>query len=572
MAGETGDRGGQGELLAPELGSTDQPLAARAFVAVRMRERSWVADIPIGEWNLIGRTGDAIVAIAPSEIAGAEASGSERPGSERPGPGVQGSGVQGVITWDGAVLVLRESARTPEIFLSGKRMEGGTVRLEPGDELTIGPAHLVVGISSPTLPSMRRALTHAEFRERLAEEMARAARGGRPTSLVMAMSKSGEGGQLLAAALEHFRAGDVVGTYAHDEIELLLPDTAGDRALAVIERVLTRSKVEGVTVSCAVAPDDADHPERLMRAVRIALRSKLEERGRLIVSRSADDQPVLEDPSSRGAAEKLAARARSSSAMLLVGEPSAGKVAFARHVHREAGGGPLVVIACARLGDPAALERTLDEAALARGGTLVLDEIGELSPPAQDSWLKVIRALLGEARVIVTTHRDLRALADRGAFSAELAGVLFEGEPIAIPPLRHRPEDIVPLATRFAEEAGSRVPVRLSAGALARLRSYPWPGNVLELRNAMERAVRLAGGGEILADHLPGDSLATQATDGRLREHVDSVERDAIVRALAESNHNQTHAARRLGLSRRALIYKMEKYGLKAPPGAARRR
>ncbi len=119
-------------------------------------------------------------------------------------------------------------------------------------------------------------------------------------------------------------------------------------------------------------------------------------------------------------------------------------------------------------------------------------------------------------------------------------------------------------------DAGAPAPVRMAPGALARLRSHPWPGNVLELRNAMERAVRLAGEGEILAEHLPSDALPA-AGDGRLREHVDSVERDAIVKALADANHNQTHAAKRLGISRRALIYKMEKYGLKAPPGQARR-
>ena len=84
------------------------------------------------------------------------------------------------------------------------------------------------------------------------------------------------------------------------------------------------------------------------------------------------------------------------------------------------------------------------------------------------------------------------------------------------------------------------------------------------------RALKLAGGGEILAEHLPSDNLPVATGEGRLREHVDSVERDAIVKALAEANHNQTHAARRLGLSRRALIYKMEKYGLKPPPGSIR--
>jgi transcriptional regulator of acetoin/glycerol metabolism len=80
----------------------------------------------------------------------------------------------------------------------------------------------------------------------------------------------------------------------------------------------------------------------------------------------------------------------------------------------------------------------------------------------------------------------------------------------------------------------------------------------------MERAVALADGGEILAEHLPGD--LADAGEGKLRDHVGSVERDAIIKALADNNYNQTHAARILGISRRALIYKMEKYGLKPPP------
>ena len=107
--------------------------------------------------------------------------------------------------------------------------------------------------------------------------------------------------------------------------------------------------------------------------------------------------------------------------------------------------------------------------------------------------------------------------------------------------------------------------------ALARLRSYPWPGNVLELRNAVERAARLAAGGEVLSEHLPSADLQAGRGRGRLRQRVDSIERDAIMKALADNNHNQTHAARRLGISRRALIYKMEKYGLKPPPGKGRR-
>jgi DNA-binding NtrC family response regulator len=409
----------------------------------------------------------------------------------------------------------------------------------------------------------------------------------------MISSKTGEGGDLLAGALEHFRAGDVVATYAPDEVELLLPDTPGERASAVVDRVMRMAGIEGTIVGLAVAPDEADHPERLMRAARNALRTKLLESGRPsrlpsdpgrpspspIPRRGApppllasDEEPVLEDAATRAAAEDLDARAAEPAPITIIGEPSSGKIAFAKRMHKRAGGGPLVVIACGKLAESAQLERALDQAADARGGTLVLDEISELTADGQARWLAALRALIGRTRLVVTTHRDLFALADRGAFSNELAELLFESPPVVVPPLRHRPDDIVPLATRFAEDSGARTPAQFSPGALARLRSYPWPGNVLELRNALERAVRLAGGGEILAEHLPGDTLASPAGDGRLREHVDSVERDAIVKALAETSHNQTHAAKRLGLSRRALIYKMEKYGLKAPPTGGKRR
>ena len=94
-------------------------------------------------------------------------------------------------------------------------------------------------------------------------------------------------------------------------------------------------------------------------------------------------------------------------------------------------------------------------------------------------------------RLVATTHLDLRALAERGAFSEALLDALT-GTEVLVPALRERAEDIVPLAEIFAAEAGAEPPVRFSPGALARLRSHSWPGNVLELRNAMERAVRLS--------------------------------------------------------------------------------
>ncbi|MCZ7680490.1 MAG: sigma 54-interacting transcriptional regulator [Sandaracinaceae bacterium] len=240
--------------------------------------------------------------------------------------------------------------------------------------------------------------------------------------------------------------------------------------------------------------------------------------------------------------ERLRALADADEPVLLTGEASSGKGVFARILHDEGRrkDAPFVVLRCATLIDQeritAALgprgglgEDTRCEALAARGGTLVLDEICELLPDPQERLLDALDALEGPRGWWPRPTSICARLAERGAFSEALLEALAGAE-VPIPALRERPEDIVPLAEVFAEASAGK-PVKLSPGALARLRSYPWPGNVLELRNAMERAVRLATGGEIMAEHLPSDSLPVASGEGRLREHVDSIERDAIIKA-----------------------------------------
>jgi two-component system, NtrC family, response regulator AtoC len=538
---------------------------SQAFVAARQGDRSWVVDLPRGEADFVGPGQDAVVQVEGMARA------------------------QGRVRWDGEIVSLERTAKTPPIFLNGKRMQGRTI-LRPGDELSIGDARMVVGLASQPQSSGRRAFTHAEFRERLAEELARAGRRGRPTTLVMVQARPGDGGKVLEAALGSFRAGDVVATYAHDELELLFPDTSFEQASAVVTRVLEGTGLAGLNAGVAVAPHDADTPERLMRCARLALRASLTRPGDLAVGPPADDDPgvgaasVAKDAASLAVVARLEELADGSEPVLLTGEASSGKGVFARVLHDRSAraSAPFVVVRCASLVDEARITEALgprggleegQTCALldARGGTLLLDEVCELLPDPQERLLDALDALDGDARLVASTHLDLRALAERGAFSEALLELL-DGTRVEVPALRERPEDIVPLAEVFARElmeAGASP--SFSPGALARLRSHPWPGNVLELRNAMERAVRLAGGGEILAEHLPSEGLPGTGGEGRLREHVDSIERDTIVKALADSNHNQTHAARRLGISRRALIYKMEKYGLKPPPGSSRR-
>lgn len=516
----------------------------RAFVVARSGGRTWVHELPAdGSAQTVGGAEEATVC-----VEGAEAEAL-------------------VLRWDGARLRLQ--TRDGECFLQGKRFEGET-ELKPGDELAVGRGQLVVGISMPLSAGGRRALTHHEFRERLYEEMSRAARGGRPTALLMVATRPGEGGRVASVALETLRAGDVVATYAVDELEMLLPDTDFETARMVVERMLGNLEGEAF-VGLAVAPGHGDSPERLLRAARAAVDAAREAGGGVRPPPAPGPKGAVDltvhDPATLEVVTQLEDAATDDAPVLLIGEKSAGKSVFARFLHERAGGAgrPFVTIHCASLEEPPS--RAALDAAL--GGTLLLDEVGDLEPAHQRAllaWLESEPA----ARVVATTHRALAGLVERGAFDADLYE-FFSAHVVEIPALRNRPEDIIPLAERFVGGAGDSV--RMSPGALARLRSYPWPGNVLELRNAMERAARLARDGEILAEHLPSEPmpLATAANEGRLREHVDGVERDAIIKALADCNHNQTHAAKRLGISRRALIYKMEKYGLKRPPRGGRR-
>lgn len=537
------------------VGSSDQGAdETRAFVAVRLAGNSWVVDLPRGESTLGSGSGTGV-----------------RLETEGIPPKV------GVFQWDGDRLVLKPESSDPPLFLNGKKFDHA-VELKAGDELSVGGAQLVVGTTMPVTAGGRRALTHHEFRERLYEEMARASRVGRPTSLVMVQARLGEGNRITQTALATFRAGDVMGTYAHDELEMLLPDTAGDVAEQVIDRLLKSSGTVGAVAGLAVAPEHGDNPERLIRSSRRALERARESSAGIETPpprTPSSARPEVHDPSSQELMTELEKLAATDGPVMIVGELSSGKALFARVLH--AGGprsdAPFVVVPCASLTDDeldSLFNGSGSPAARAKGGTLLLDEVGDLSEDAQKALADMLERDGEDVQVVATTHRTLAGLVERGAFDQKLYDKLA-GEVVEVPPLRNRPEDIIPLAERFAEEAGAESPVKMSPGALARLRSYPWPGNVLELRNAIERAVHLAGSGEILAEHLPSDVLPIGSGEGRLREHVDSVERDAIVKALADSNHNQTHAAKRLGISRRALIYKMEKYGLKPPPGTARK-
>jgi DNA-binding NtrC family response regulator len=210
----------------------------------------------------------------------------------------------------------------------------------------------------------------------------------------------------------------------------------------------------------------------------------------------------------------------------------------------------------------------------ANGGTLFLDEIGDMPLEAQVRLLRTLeervveplgsdRAVEVDIRVVAATHRDLRQLVTEGRFREDLFYRL-DVLSVQIPPLRERPGDVLLLARRFLDHYGGKRRLEFSPSAESMLSRWSWPGNVRELRNAMERAVLLSRGELLLPDHLParvlepGKSAAVvEPTD---LERLEEIERQAIFQTLRQHNANRTETARALGISRRTLIYKLQRF------------
>jgi DNA-binding NtrC family response regulator len=217
----------------------------------------------------------------------------------------------------------------------------------------------------------------------------------------------------------------------------------------------------------------------------------------------------------------------------------------------------------------------------ADGGTLLLDEIGELAPPLQGKLLRVLqegevrpvgeeRVRTVDVRVIAATHRDLAAEVRAGRFREDLYYRLHVVH-LRVPPLRERPEDVPVLARHFLSRFAVRFGLdglAITDGVLARLAAHPWPGNVRELENALERLVALSPPEGLDLALLGSEGVGGQDSAALpLREQVEAYERGLVVAALRGAHGNRSEAARRLGISRVTLHDKLKKWGLGGAEG-----
>jgi DNA-binding NtrC family response regulator len=299
-----------------------------------------------------------------------------------------------------------------------------------------------------------------------------------------------------------------------------------------------------------------------------------------IVARSPLMQSVLRDAS---------LVAPSESRVLITGESGVGKEVIADVIHAWSprSAGPLVKVNCAAIPETlleselfghergaftGASAQRIGRFEIATGGTIFLDEIGEMTPQLQAKLLRVTEdgrfqrigsntIIQTNARILAASNRNLEEEVKTGRFREDLFYRLNVIE-LNIPPLRERREDILPLASQFVTEL-TKGRARFSADVAECLERYDWPGNVREVRNAMERASLLSHGDLILPEHLPTRVRTAAEQPARPApadsERLEAVELQAISQALRKHDFNRTETARSLGISRRSLIYKLQR-------------
>ena len=273
--------------------------------------------------------------------------------------------------------------------------------------------------------------------------------------------------------------------------------------------------------------------------------------------------------------------------ILIVGETGTGKELVARAIHERSPRErkPFIALNCGAISPQlieselfghergaftGALSRHLGAFEQARGGTIFLDEVGELPLELQPKLLRVLEErrfrrvggteeVLTDVRLIAATHRNLEALSREGKFREDLYFRLFS-VPIQLPPLRERSDDIPLLIDYFMESLPSGdVRKTMNAEAMGRLIDYPWRGNVRELKNVMTRSLLFSHGEEL----GPREILFLSDTTPSIRPSLESIEKEAILSALRENNWNKKDTSEALGIAKSTLFNKIKEYGIK---------
>ena len=487
---------------------------------------------------------------------------------------------------------------------------GASAEVGLGEPIDVGSVMLVVQQrSAPT--RQRHIWAHGYFEARLDEECARANRSGGSFAVIRIHCRVRDASRTVEDCLcNELRAMDVIGYYGPSEHEALIVDITPEQVPSITAKLATALEAAGAPSSIGIAlyPQDARNPYELMsRASAVALGQRPNTASTPLVIPNAAIQNL----------DRIVHRiAGGTISVLVTGETGVGKEVLAERIHKlsRRADKPFLRLNCAALSESlleselfghekgaftGAVQTKAGLLETADGGTVFLDEIGELPMTIQVKLLRVLeeRQVLRvgalkprfiDVRFLAATNRDLEVEIGRGTFRQDLYFRL-NGITLVIPPLRERTSEIPDLASAFLAQAAERnrlpKPAGVTPQALAMLCEYGWPGNIRELRNVMERALLLCGGGVVDVDHLPIEKMRASSRRSSPptapppvaaapepepapvpeSEPGPASERDRIIEALVKAGGNQKDAAALLGVSRRTLINRLIQFQIPRP-------
>jgi DNA-binding NtrC family response regulator len=488
----------------------------------------------------------------------------------------------------------------------GRRLERGIpTAITVGEAIQIGEASILIHSSGAVeaKPLLEPVPEHADSLDLLRGECTRSARTCSPFALVQLEIADGRPRDAFALLLAVLRESDIVRNEGSGALQVILVDTRGDAIEVGVARMVNRLREHGIGARLGIAryPEDGVVAEQLLAHAYEQL------------AREPGAPPTAMD----AVRQTIHQVATGDLSVLLTGETGVGKELCAEMIHRLSprAARPFVKLNCSALveslieselfghergaftGATSAHEGILETG---NGGTVFLDEIGELPLGVQSKLLRVLEEQLVrrvgastarrvDVRFIWATNRDLAAEVDAGRFRRDLY-YRINGVTLAIPPLRERKSEIVPLARAFARRARPGATLAFGKEVIAELEYHSWPGNIRELRNSIERAVLMSSGATIRPSHLGLDTrdrgrdtatmpvhrvspdrisspaIQAEPRDSRpLATAVADLERQRIVDALEQCGGNQTRAARILGISRSTLVARLEEFGLPRP-------
>jgi DNA-binding NtrC family response regulator len=541
------------------------------------------------------------------------------------------------IEIDGNTFRIADLGSSNGTRLRGRKLDANQPQtFELGDLIDCGHSTLVIQ-TGPTFDQPRRVLSHGQYELRLEEECARArAIGGEEFAVVRVRTSKIPIEAVESTITTLLGPQDVIARYAPGEYELLLTDADSDtvdEAVGALRFGLSRLGGEA-SVGVACFPRDGQDAAGLSAYAGDAARGFAP---RPLSPR--DGETIVISRSMRRLYELVDRIAQSDISVLVLGETGVGKEILAKTLHEKSkrADKPFVPLNCGAFTEElleselfghergaftGAVKHKSGLLETAEGGTVFLDEVGEMSLATQVKLLRVleerqlrrvgsVKTTEIDVRIVAATNRDLEQQVKIGTFREDLFYRL-NGISLVIPPLRERREEIPvfveTFATKTAQREGRRPP-RFSEPAMRVLAEYAWPGNVRELKNIVERAVILAGEGTVELEHLPMEKLSSSfiftpsrvpaiefvdpestgpvnarpisglsnhvfdsptidmstASPNSLKDEVESLERARIVAALEECGGNQSRAAKALGMSRKALLRRLDLYNIPRP-------